>query len=89
MITIDHISAHEHSSRHREELTRSEQCGCFYCLAIFEPSAVNKWIDGQTTAMCPQCGIDSVIGSASGYPITKDFLAKMQEYWFGEGAPRK
>jgi len=89
MVTLDHITAHEHSSRHREELTRSEQCGCFFCLAIFGPSAVKKWIDAQTTATCPQCGIDSVIGSASGYPITKDFLAKMQEYWFGDAAPGK
>jgi len=89
MLTFDLIAAHKHSIYHREELTRSEQCGCFCCLAIFEPSAVDEWTDRQTTAMCPQCGIDSVIGSASGYPITKDFLTKMQEYWFTEAAPEK
>jgi hypothetical protein len=32
---------------------------------------------GQT-ALCPRCGIDAVIGSASGYPITQDFLQRMR-----------
>jgi hypothetical protein len=36
---------------------------------------------GQT-ALCPRCGIDSVLGSASGYPINREFLQKMNEYWF-------
>jgi len=34
------------------------------------------------TALCPRCGIDSVIGSASGYPITADFLLMMRKYYF-------
>jgi len=28
------------------------------------------------------CGIDSVIGSASGYPITTEFLESMNRRWF-------
>ena len=28
------------------------------------------------------CDIDSVIGDSSGFPITKEFLKKMNEYWF-------
>jgi acetone carboxylase gamma subunit len=38
---------------------------------------------GQT-ALCPECGIDSVIGDASGYPITEAFLGKMKTFWFGQ-----
>jgi hypothetical protein len=73
-----HITAHKHSIRHRQELEASESCGCFYCLAIFEPSSLEDWVDeGDSTALCPQCGIDSVIGSASGYPITREFLERM------------
>jgi hypothetical protein len=34
------------------------------------------------TALCPHCGIDSVISSASGYPITAAFLHRMHDYWF-------
>lgn len=86
MSTPDHIRAHRHSIYHREELLASEQCGCFYCCAIFPPSHIREWTDcwesvGQT-ALCPECGIDSVIGSESGYPITREFLMEMRAYWF-------
>jgi hypothetical protein len=36
----------------------------------------------EQSAMCPKCGIDSVIGSNSGYPITTEFLTRMKERWF-------
>ena len=86
MTQPDHICAHKHCSDHREEVIRSETCGCFYCLSIFQPNEIKEWIDrgegiGQT-AMCPKCGIDSVIGSSSSFPITKEFLEKMHSYWF-------
>lgn len=78
-----HIAAHKHSIYHREELEKSEYCGCFYCLAVFEPSDITEWIDGDDTARCPFCGIDSVIGSASGYPVDdEDFLTAMHQHWF-------
>jgi len=76
-----HIAAHRHCIRHRRELEASEWCGCFCCLAIFKPEAVQRWLtDG--TALCPECGIDSVIGSASGYLITREFLERMHRHWF-------
>ncbi len=79
--------AHKHSSIHRIEILNSKTCGCFYCCKIFSPSEIEDWCDedendeGQT-ALCPKCGIDSVIGDLSGYEISKDFLAKMNKYWF-------
>ena len=79
--------AHEFSIRHRRQLEDSDLCGCFYCCATFPPSAIMDWTDvdehgvGQT-ALCPRCGIDAVIGSASGYPITREFLNEMRASWF-------
>lgn len=43
---------------------------------------IQEWIDDGDTAICPSCGIDSVIGSASSYPITPEFLTAMQKFWF-------
>ena len=83
MIEPDYIAAHTHSIRHRRELEASEWCGCFYCLAVFKPGAIQQWLnEGDGTALCPECSIDSVIGSASGYPITRDFLEGMHRRWF-------
>jgi hypothetical protein len=77
-----HITAHRHSIRHREEIERSDTCGCFYCLELFPPATIAKWVDEGVTARCPRCGIDSVLGNASGYPLTEEFLRRMKAHWF-------
>lgn len=76
------LKAHKHSSGHRDEILKSNLCGCFHCLSIFSPSKIDEWIDDGQCAMCPNCGIDSVIGSESGYPITTEFLKEMSNHWF-------
>lgn len=86
MTTTDIIRAHRHSIRHRDEILASSQCGCFYCEALYSPAEVTDWVDewegvGQT-ALCPRCGIDSVIGSECGYPLTPEFLSDMRTHWF-------
>ena len=78
----DNIAAHEHCSLNRAELEQSELCGCFYCMTIFHPNCISEWIDEAETAVCPNCSVDAVIGSVSGYPITKEFLERMHVHWF-------
>jgi len=73
--------AHQHCSRHRLEIECSHVCGCFYCGAQFPPDRIERWL-GDNTAVCPECQIDSVIGSASGFPISSEFLQQMHDYWF-------
>jgi hypothetical protein len=71
----------------------SAACGCFYCQKSYPPSEVEDWIEetgGELsqrpdpwTALCPHCGIDSVIGDASGFPAADPkFLAAMHDRWF-------
>ena len=77
------VKAHMFSSNHKKQLLKDEICGCFYCLKIFPPKEIEEWIDyGRDTALFSYCGIDSVIGESSGYPITIEFLRAMKEYWF-------
>ena len=65
-------------------LEQDSKCGCFYCLDIFHSSEIKEWLywDNGHTALCPYYGIDSAISESSGYPITKEFLKKMKNYWF-------
>ena len=83
----DGRDAHNHSSRHRDEILASTLCGCFYCKQVFPPSEIEDWVDetedgvGQT-ALCPRCGIDSLIGDKSGFEISERFMAEMYRYWF-------
>ena len=75
--------AHQFSSGHRKQVLASGVCGCFYCGKTFAPTAIEEWIDDDQTALCPKCGVDSVIGDASGEPVTDaSFLGQMFRYWF-------
>ena len=84
----DYIEAHRFSNNHMEMLKRDSVCGCFYRCRVFEPVEIEGWViddnpcDKDGTAMCPYCGIDSVIGASSGYPITQEFMEAMHSYWF-------
>jgi hypothetical protein len=77
-----YVRAHTHAARHRNEIEKSERCGCFYCLQTFAPGEIRDWIGKDNTALCPRCGIDSVIGSASGFSLSEKFLRRMHSYWF-------
>ena len=78
--------ADTYSRFNRTDLEGDNICGCFYCLEIFSPKEIYEWCcesargDG-VTALCPHCGIDSVIGESSGYPITKETLKAMNRYF--------
>ncbi|MET3664018.1 hypothetical protein [Caulobacter sp. 1776] len=78
------VAAHKHCARHQREVIESTLCGCFYCREIFLPAEIEDWLDDELpTALCPRCGIDSVIGDASGFPVAdKAFLGVMNVYWF-------
>lgn len=85
MKDIDLIYAHQLCNSNQEKLKNAQVCGCFYCLRIFDPKEI-IWEDEEDhTAMCPYCGIDSVIPESATLPITKAFLKKMHEFWFTEG----
>lgn len=75
--------AHDCSIRNKEQIEKSEKCGCFSCGKIFPPSEITDYVsDEEPTALCPYCHIDSVIGDASGLPVTKKFLKEMNKRWF-------
>ncbi len=77
------LRAHDFCIANREALMRSACAGCFYCLAVFDPKEITEWIDeGAVTALCPHCGIDSLIPEHAGFPLTESFLTEMQAYWF-------
>ena len=53
------------SFHNREQVMQSAACGCFHCLASFPGSEVHEWLDGGQTAVCPRCGIDSVLANVT------------------------
>ena len=83
-------AAHKATIFHEKAVLASTLCTCFYCGYQFNPHTEPHlhWVDtthpkGKTLA-CPMCGIDCIIGDASGFPITDPaFIMACTEAWFG------
>jgi hypothetical protein len=82
-VQSDAERAHAHSLSNRTGIERSDRCGCFYCLAVFSPSEIDEWVEDarSDTALCPRCGIDSVLGDAA-VPLSGRLLREMRRMWF-------
>ncbi|MBM3493143.1 MAG: hypothetical protein FJX72_02290 [Armatimonadetes bacterium] len=79
----------QHSSHNRDEVLASDTCACYHCLRTFVPSDLtdDDWADEagapSSTALCPFCGIDAVLGSTSGIELEPAALQRLREHWFG------
>lgn len=82
--------AHKQCINNRHLAQGSHTCGCFQCLKNFPPQLIIEWCDNPdegeeegVTAICPHCGIDSVLFSAGGLPVEDpEFLRMMHARWF-------
>ena len=83
-ITLEAYRAHCHDNE--IEIVQSTKCGCFFCRSIFDAREVNDWTNDESvmSALCPECGVDAVIGDASGVPLSKALLKTMNLHFFGE-----
>lgn len=77
---------HKLSFENEEKLLLSDRCGCFSCGRIFNPKEIKEWIKDRNgrTAICPYCGIDSVLQEASNgeYILDEKLLKEMNQTWF-------
>lgn len=69
--------AHRFSIRNKPSIMKSKICGCFYCCKIHPATSIRSFTDNGTTALCPHCGIDSVIADADWKDLSPEFLEKM------------
>jgi hypothetical protein len=75
--------AHKNTFDNGYLLFAKQNCVCIYCGSKFASSEIIDFtISDKGTALCPFCGIDSVIGEVSGYLLTDKFIEVMYEYFF-------
>lgn len=63
------------------EARNSPKCVCFYCMSSFPGKAIKKVTverDGRETALCPKCGVDSVLPA----DISTEKLELMRAVYF-------
>ena len=68
--------------KNRAAVEKSEACGCYYCGQIFPGKEVKEYTDAGMTALCPHCGVDSVLSSAQNVAVCEDTLKKSHDFWF-------
>ncbi len=78
----------QHAANNEIEILRSHQCGCFFCCRIFDARKVSNWAsepNGDASALCPECGMPTVIGDASAVPLSEALLKEMNAYFYNSG----
>ena len=92
----EYEAIHEHTFKNLEEVRASTHAVCLYCKCMIDAPALFRdhplddiclsWTDDDTmeeTVFCPHCGIDAVVGDASGLPVTTpEFINKLHEWAF-------
>lgn len=71
----------------RRRVERSKKCGCFHCGSTFKGSEVAEWLheeDGEDSALCPYCGVDSVIYGTKKYQLSTAMLSSLYMKWFAD-----
>jgi len=69
------------SRRNLAEVVAAKECGCYFCLRVFQATDVVEWVDMDAmTAICPNCGVDSVLPGVT----DTNTLAAAKERWFCE-----
>ena len=83
-------TAHKATLHNETAIMQSTVCTCFYCGFQFNANQAKdlEWWDETNpkgkTIVCPMCGIDVVVGDASGFPVTdNEFIIACTEAWFG------
>lgn len=81
VINANPRTMHALSSNHKNLLLDNVICGCFYCQEVYDVSEIEHWIADESCALCPHCGIDSVIPVAH-LDTPKALLKEMYKIWF-------
>ena len=89
-VILCHVAG-EHSFKNEKLVKEGSRCGCFYCLRIFSTKKIIDWCDGTIidgyTALCPFCGIDSVLVETPDYSVDKGLLDRLHPLKFGRIEP--
>lgn len=98
-IPLGYQVLHNLSSYHKPLLKLTVLLGCYYCKRTSLVSEVKEWIDRGNTALCPKCGIDSVLpdmgmsldlgnGKMEAFRTTDSaILEAMCKHWFSTYSP--
>ena len=81
---------HDQCGWHEDAVRASKLVGCFYCVAVFPSTEIVEWVDEDPkcprgpgrSAVCPKCGIDSILPDSLWFALTPELLEEMNQHFF-------
>ena len=73
---------HAYSSHNKSLIEKSKKCYCFNCMHVMDSGEIKVYIDGEQTALCPECSIDSIIPGVVDESLNESVISEMNKYWF-------
>lgn len=73
---------HTYASNNKNLIEESNVCYCFCCKKIVDKNEIKEYIDEDTTALCPNCGVDSVIPDSIDEELNGKVIDDLNNYWF-------
>jgi TPR repeat protein len=76
----------QHAVNNDIEILKSVNCSCFFCRQTYSARKVSDWITDErgVTAICPECGMDAVVGDAAGFALDRETLKALNLLYYGE-----
>ncbi len=76
----------KHTKDNEIDILRSKKCSCLFCRQSYDARKVSEWNNEEKriSAICPECGMDTVVGDASGFNLDHDTLKAINQAYYGE-----
>jgi hypothetical protein len=78
---------HDYCNNNRKSILEGHGYVCFFCFDVFDNRIrpIKEWTDSGQSAICPACGVDSII-ALKDVPDIENIrnLKAMETFWFGE-----
>ncbi len=80
------IDIQKRTHNNEVQILHSKTCSCLFCRQTYDARLVNDWVNDEhgMNAICPECGMDAVIGDNGGEPIDKALLKELNLAFYGE-----
>ena len=75
--TVSNIEAAMSSFHNKEAIKNAKMVSCYFCCNVYPSSRIKHFVDGGATAICPICGIDSVLNGVVPKKELRDLSRRM------------
>lgn len=73
---------HQYCTNNKKLISKANKCYCFFCMKEMKSEEIVDYLSVEETAICPYCGIDSIIPDSINDEVNITIIKEMNKYWF-------